>query len=166
MSAKNWYGYVLVYNPTHPSCDSRGYVREHRVVMEKKLGRYLSGTEHVHHINGKPDDNRLSNLLLCTAQEHRRLHAGWVKKGDKWYKKCSHCKKFFEVSEKNWYLRNNSKNGLSPVAFCKNCSNKKAEIWRKGNMDKKVISDKLYRQKNREKINRKRRESRRLKNGI
>lgn len=49
-------------------------VRQHRYFMELKLGRKLKKTEHVHHINGNPEDNRLINLKLMTPKEHARLH--------------------------------------------------------------------------------------------
>lgn len=59
-------GYVRVHMPKHPKADRHGYVREHRLVMEKKLGRYLEPHETVHHINGRRDDNRPENLELWT----------------------------------------------------------------------------------------------------
>ena len=34
-------GYVFIYKPDHPYCNNYGYVREHRLVMEEKLVRYL-----------------------------------------------------------------------------------------------------------------------------
>jgi len=46
----------------------------HRVVMMEYLGRDLYPEEHVHHIDGNPKNNDISNLELLTAQEHHRYH--------------------------------------------------------------------------------------------
>ncbi len=63
-------GYILILQPDHPKA-SYNYVMEHRLVMEKKIGRYLERWEIVHHINGIKDDNRPENLDLCPNQtEH------------------------------------------------------------------------------------------------
>jgi len=49
-------------------------VRAHRWIMEQVLGRTLLSTEHVHHRNGDPLDNRIENLEVLTASVHMRLH--------------------------------------------------------------------------------------------
>lgn len=66
-------GYVRVLKPDHPK-NIRGYTYEHRLVIEQYLGRYLQPWETVHHINEVKVDNRLSNLFLCTPEEHSALH--------------------------------------------------------------------------------------------
>jgi hypothetical protein len=66
-------GYVYIQSPNHPFHDKGGYVREHHLVVERQLGRYLSKGEVVHHINGIRHDNRISNLMVMTTSEHGRL---------------------------------------------------------------------------------------------
>lgn len=67
-------GYVLIYAPDHPN-NCKGYVQEHRLVMEAHLGRYLKPTECVHHFNHDRQDNRLENLELMNSwAEHQRRH--------------------------------------------------------------------------------------------
>lgn len=66
---KNSTGYMLVQAPSHPAAHTVGYVAEHRLVMERTLGRYLRPEETVHHINGIRHDNRPENLELWTSRQ-------------------------------------------------------------------------------------------------
>lgn len=71
----NSQGYKLIRVPGHPHAQKSGYIREHRIVMEKHLGRYLLPTEDVHHINENKLDNRIENLeLLESRSEHIRKY--------------------------------------------------------------------------------------------
>ena len=49
--------------------------REHRVLVERSLGRRLEPWEVVHHVNGKTDDNRLENLEVIEFGKHTAEHS-------------------------------------------------------------------------------------------
>lgn len=67
-------GYVRVHAPNHPRSFSGGWVYEHRLVLERDLGRLLKRGEQVHHISEYKQDNRLENLFLCRNDQHLRAH--------------------------------------------------------------------------------------------
>lgn len=80
-------GYVLVHKPDHPFARKKGYVFEHRLVVEKAIGRYLREIEIVHHRNKVKTDNRVENLELIVLGE--------VNGGDVI---CPHCSRVFKLS--------------------------------------------------------------------
>lgn len=58
-------GYAFIRVPGHPRSNKHtDRVREHIIVMEEVLGRYLLPGEEVHHKNGVRSDNRPENLEL------------------------------------------------------------------------------------------------------
>jgi hypothetical protein len=66
-------GYIKAWCPDHPH-NRLGYVREHRLVMEAYLGRYLDPRELVHHIDGNRKNNVIDNLELVHNEEHISHH--------------------------------------------------------------------------------------------
>lgn len=68
--------YVYIYCPEHPNAigTRKLYVAEHRLVMEKHIGRYLTKDEVVHHIDENTTNNDISNLQLMTPSDHSKHH--------------------------------------------------------------------------------------------
>jgi len=60
-------GYVYELARDHPRADLHGRVLQHRLVMERSLGRFLDDAEVVHHRNRVREDNRLANLELHSS---------------------------------------------------------------------------------------------------
>jgi hypothetical protein len=63
--------YKLIRVPTH---SKKKYFLEHRLLMEKHLGRPLADNEIVHHINRNTLDNRIENLLVINRSKHCTIH--------------------------------------------------------------------------------------------
>lgn len=61
--------YISIYRPNHPAASKHGRVMEHRLIMEKMIGRYLERHENVHHKNGIRKDNRPENLELWSVKQ-------------------------------------------------------------------------------------------------
>lgn len=65
--------YKLIHLPDHPMSDSKGYIREHRLVMANYLHRSLERWEEVDHIDGNGFNNNIDNLQLVTKSEHLKI---------------------------------------------------------------------------------------------
>lgn len=70
-------GYVYRKAEGHPSSNSWGYVYEHILVAEKKLGRPLLMGEEVHHLDFDRSNNTPENLMVLSGAAHRQLHT-WL----------------------------------------------------------------------------------------
>ena len=68
-------GYMRIWKPDHPNATPKGYVYEHRLVMEEKIGRYLRPGEVVDHIDCNRGNNAPENLRLhATRSDHVKDH--------------------------------------------------------------------------------------------
>src|SRR4051812_30521756 len=67
-------GYVLEYAPAHPRCYPSGMVLQHRLVMERKLNRFLQPGEVVHHRDEDVANNDPDNLKLYASQSDHMKH--------------------------------------------------------------------------------------------
>lgn len=55
--------------------------RQARKKVELVIGRKLNHLECVHHIDGNPTNNQISNLRIVSRQEHSSLHFAGKRKG-------------------------------------------------------------------------------------
>ena len=79
-NSPNWKGgrsvrnaVVKCYAPNHPHANTRRQVPEHRLVVEKAMGKILRPSAKVHHNNGIRTDNSNGNLVACDSQAHHML---------------------------------------------------------------------------------------------
>lgn len=77
-------GYRLVYRPSHPksmkSDNWNGWIYEHILIGEKKIGRSLREQEEVHHLDLDRSNNRPENVLVLEKSQHTTLH-NWLQRG-------------------------------------------------------------------------------------
>jgi len=114
-------GYIRIRMPEHPA-NVCGYVVEHRLVMERHIGRLLEPTEEVHHRDGNRSNNDISNLvLLKSTGDHRRAHATYRTET---HKQCTRC---LIVKPRSDFSRNAGRGALRRhedpnQVHCKQCT--------------------------------------------
>jgi hypothetical protein len=99
----NYNGYIEVFNPDHPRARGNGYVFEHIIVAEEKLGRPLRPNETVHHIDHDKQNNIPENLQVETRSEHTKKYHKQALKGV--YLTCPICQKEFYVKKSHAKIR-------------------------------------------------------------
>ena len=90
-------------------------VSHYRTLVKRKIGRELFHNEVVHHIDGNPLNNDLSNLQVLDRSEHTRLDT--IRKKPRCFI-CPQCNKYFYANEKKLHhiIRNRKKGCAGP--FC------------------------------------------------
>lgn len=88
-------GYIWVTSKGHHRANKNGYVLEHILVAEKKIGRLLTDLEVVHHEDENKKNNSPDNLMVFPSQsEHMIYHArktALLECGNPNWRKCYFC---------------------------------------------------------------------------
>jgi len=134
-------GYILIKDASHHRSNLRGYVYEHILVMEEKIGRDLFPSEEIHHINGITNDNSPDNLMLFENRtEHQKYHAKerLISKGidpDK-EKQCPRCNR---ILLKSHFSPSSSRGKATLSSHCKECC-KEEQKQRRDKLKAEVIA--------------------------
>lgn len=101
--------------------NSKKVISYPRYLMENELGRSLKNNEDVHHLDGNPLNNDISNLEIRNRGEHQKEHS--TKYFDK-IMKCPWCgKEFIWTGLQQRYYYSNIKKRHTREPFCsKKCA--------------------------------------------
>lgn len=69
-------GYIELYCPNHPFAYRSRYVLEHRLVIERIIGRYLLSKEEVHHLGNRDDNRPFMLMAFINHSVHIRFEKG------------------------------------------------------------------------------------------
>ena len=97
--------YYNIHTGYWQTINSRGKVSGlHRVLMEQKLGRFLSPTEVTHHIDGDKSNNCYENLEIKNKGRHATEHQIRAKEITL---ECPICKHIFSIRYKFYIWKKN-----------------------------------------------------------
>lgn len=119
----NHNGYIEILLPEHHRARKNGYVFEHILFAEEKVGRKLNSDEVVHHKNEIKTDNRPSNLMIMESSKHTKIHSQGRRKGG--IINCTICQTRFYVKPSR----------LKKAKCCsRQCAGKYGNLKRKGEL--------------------------------
>ena len=94
-----------------------------RYLVERKLNRYITSNEDVHHIDGDFTNDSLSNLEVVLQKSHLKQHNPLLEKSFV----CPHCRKTFTLkgNRYSWHKANKKRRPNMTGPFCnKSCAEK------------------------------------------
>jgi len=110
--------YKKVTCKKHPKSNELGQIREHVLVAESMINRYLKEGETVHHKDENKRNNSKYNIIIfATIADHSRFHKGEYDRlyiDDEWIWHCV----------KKEYLCKKCSKKISKVGICSKCSHK------------------------------------------
>lgn len=112
------------------------YRMEHRMIWERHFGPIPEGYE-MHHIDHNRLNNDISNLMLVTPLEHKRIEQGCELRNGIWFKPCLACGKMKELNEENFYFQKST--GFPLYPRCKPCHCEYTIVQRKKRQPPKRI---------------------------
>ncbi len=75
IASGHWKGwYIDKYGYKHIGIPGNGYILEHRLVVERSIGRKLIKSEIVHHIDSNTLNNDIDNLAVISRKEHSLIN--------------------------------------------------------------------------------------------
>lgn len=117
-SKNNYKGYKIFYDKKgYPSIWLNGKTKKVHILVWEEVYGIKPKRHDVHHKDFNKGNYNINNLELLSYSDHRKVHAGWVRKNNEWIgKPCKDCKQILSLNM--FYPRN----GLTPSNHCIKCN--------------------------------------------
>ncbi|PWT70573.1 MAG: hypothetical protein C5B60_11900 [Chloroflexi bacterium] len=123
--AKNGEGHIDKAGYRYITTLDHRKIAEHRIVMTKILGRALTRSEVVHHLDGNKLNNHPSNLQLMDRTAHSKQHRPSALFHSETHQECSEC---HQIKPRRLFFKG-GRGRLSPM--CKPCEVIKVRDYRR-----------------------------------